>query len=60
MNRYRLLLLGLAVLLALSCAWSLAFGAAQVPLERVWAIIGQHLFGITPQVPVSSGQDSIV
>jgi len=59
-NRYRLLLLGLAVLLALSCAWSLAFGAAQVPLERVWAIIGQHLFGITPQVPVNSGQDSIV
>lgn len=60
MNRYRLLLLGLAVLLALSCAWSLAFGAAQVPLERVWAIIGRQLFGITPQVPVSSGQDSIV
>lgn len=60
MNRYRLLLLGLAVLLALSCAWSLAFGAAQVPLERVWAILGQHLFGIAPEVPVSAGQDSIV
>lgn len=60
MSRYRLLLLGLVVLLALSCAWSLAFGAAQVPLERVWAIIGQHLFGIAPQVPVNSGQDSIV
>lgn len=60
MNRYRLLLLGLAVLLALSCAWSLAFGAAQVPLERVWAILGQHLFGIVPEVPVNSGQDSIV
>jgi iron complex transport system permease protein len=59
-NRYRLLLLGLAVLLALSCAWSLAFGAAQVPLERVWAILGQHLFGIVPEVPVNSGQDSIV
>lgn len=60
MNRYRLLLLGLAVLLALSCAWSLAFGAAQVPLERVWAIIGQNLFGIVPEVPINSGQDSIV
>lgn len=60
MNRYRLLLLGLAVLLALSCAWSLAFGAAQVPLDRVLAILGQHLFGITPEVPVASGQDSIV
>lgn len=60
MSRYRLLLLGLAVLLALSCAWSLAFGAAQVPLERVWAILGQHLFGIVPEVPVNSGQDSIV
>lgn len=60
MSRYRLLLLGLVVLLALSCAWSLAFGAAQVPLERVWAILGQHLFGIAPQVPVNSGQDSIV
>lgn len=60
MSRYRLLLLGLAVLLALSCAGSLAFGAAQVPLERVWAILGQHLFGIAPEVPVSAGQDSIV
>ncbi len=60
MSRYRLLLLGLAVLLALSCAGSLAFGAAQVPLERVVAILGRHLFGITPEVPVGSGQDSIV
>lgn len=60
MSRYRLLLLGLALLLALSCAWSLAFGAAQVPLERVWAIIGQNLFGIVPEVPINSGQDSIV
>lgn len=60
MNRYRLLLLGLAVLLALSCAWSLAFGAAQVPLDRVLAILGQHLLGITPEMPINSGQDSIV
>ena len=60
MSRYRLLLLGLIVLLALSCAVSLGFGAAQVPLERVLAILGQHLFGITPAAPVSSGQDSIV
>lgn len=60
MSRYRLLLLGLAVLLALSCAWSLGFGAAQVPLERVLAILGQHLFGMVPETPPSAGQDSIV
>jgi len=59
-SRYRLLLLGLAVLLALSCAWSLGFGAAQVPLERVLAILGQHLFGMVPETPPSAGQDSIV
>lgn len=60
MTRFRLLLLGLAALLALSCALSLVFGAAQVPLERVLAILGQHLFGIAPEVAVSVGQDSIV
>lgn len=60
MSRYRLLLLGLAVLLALSCAWSLAFGAARVELGQVLAVLGQHLFGIAPEMPVSSGQDSIV
>ncbi|WP_374415614.1 FecCD family ABC transporter permease [Ectopseudomonas oleovorans] len=60
MSRFRLLLLGLGVLLALSCAVSLGFGAAQVPLERVLAILGQHLFGIVPDAAVSLGQDSIV
>nr|WP_218893331.1 iron ABC transporter permease [Pseudomonas oleovorans] len=55
-----MLLLGLGVLLALSCAVSLGFGAAQVPLERVLAILGQHLFGIVPDAAVSLGQDSIV
>lgn len=60
MSRFRLLLLGLSVLLALSCAVSLGFGAAQVPLERVLAILGQHLFGSVPDVAVSVGQDSIV
>lgn len=60
MSRFRLLLLGLSVLLALSCAVSLGFGAAQVPLERVLAILGQHLFGILPDAAVSLGQDSIV
>ena len=54
------LLLGLAVLLALSCALSLVFGAAQVPLERVLAILARQLFGIEPAVAVSVGQDSIV
>lgn len=60
MSRFRLLLLGLSVLLALSCAVSLGFGAAQVPLERVLAILAQHLFGIAPETAVSVGQDSIV
>ncbi|WP_275546335.1 MULTISPECIES: FecCD family ABC transporter permease [unclassified Pseudomonas] len=60
MSRYRLLLVGLAVLLALSCALSLAFGAARVELEQVLAILAQHLFGITAETPVSVGQDSIV
>jgi len=59
-TRFRLLLLGLAVLLALSCALSLVFGAAQVPLERVLAILARQLFGIEPAVVVSVGQDSIV
>ncbi|OWK48908.1 Hemin transport system permease protein HmuU [Pseudomonas oleovorans subsp. oleovorans] len=60
MTRFRLLLLGLAVLLVLSCALSLVFGAAQVPLERVLAILARQLFGIEPAVAVSVGQDSIV
>ncbi len=60
MTRFRLLLLGLAVLLALSFALSLVFGAAQVPLERVLAILARQLFGIEPAVAVSVGQDSIV
>ncbi|MBH3342090.1 iron ABC transporter permease [Pseudomonas mendocina] len=60
MSRYRLLLVGLAVLLALSCALSLAFGAARVELEQVLAILAGHLFGITAETPVSVGQDSIV
>ena len=60
MTRFRLLLLGLAVLLALSCVLSLVFGAAQVPLERVLAILARQLFGIEPAVAVSVGQDSIV
>nr|WP_232106575.1 iron ABC transporter permease [Pseudomonas mendocina] len=55
-----MLLVGLAVLLALSCALSLAFGAARVELEQVLAILAGHLFGITAETPVSVGQDSIV
>lgn len=60
MSRHRVLLLGLIVLLALSCTLSLAFGAARVELDQLLAILGQHLFGITPAAPVSVGQDSIV
>jgi iron complex transport system permease protein len=59
-TRLRLLLLVLALLLLLSCAVSLAFGSAQVPLERVLAILGRHLFGIQPEQAISVGQDSIV
>ncbi len=60
MSRYRLLLLGLALLLAMSCALSLAFGAAKVELDQVLSILGRHLFGIAVETPVSVGQDSIV
>lgn len=60
MTRLRLLLLVLALLLLLSCAVSLAFGSAQVPLERVLVILGRHLFGIQPEQAISVGQDSIV
>lgn len=60
MTRLRLLLLVLALLLLLSCAVSLAFGSAQMPLERVLAILGRHLFGIQPEQAISVGQDSIV
>ena len=60
MTRLRLLLLVLALLLLLSCAVSLAFGSAQVPLERVLAILGRHLFGIQPEQAISVGQGSIV
>jgi iron complex transport system permease protein len=59
-SRYRLLLLGLALLLAMSCALSLAFGAAKVELDQVLSILGRHLFGIAVETPVSVGQDSIV
>ncbi|VEE18172.1 transport system permease [Ectopseudomonas mendocina] len=60
MSRYRLLLLGLALLLAMSCALSLAFGAAKVELDQVLSILARHLFGIAVETPVSVGQDSIV
>ncbi|OEC34570.1 ABC transporter permease [Pseudomonas sp. 21C1] len=59
-RRYRLLLLVLGAALLLSCALSLAFGSAQVPLERVLAILAQRLFGISPEVAVNLGHDSIV
>ncbi len=59
-RRYRLLLLVLGAALLLSCALSLAFGSAQVPLERVLAILAQRLFGLAPEQAVSLGQDSIV
>ena len=57
---YRLLLVLLALALALSCAVSLVFGAAPVPLARVLEILGQRLFDLQPEQAVSSAQDSIV
>lgn len=57
---YRLLLVLLALALALSCAASLVFGAAPVPLARVLEILGQRLFDLPPAQAVSSAQDSIV
>ncbi|MDF2073306.1 iron ABC transporter permease [Pseudomonas mendocina] len=44
----------------MSCALSLAFGAAKVELDQVLSILGRHLFGIAVETPVSVGQDSIV
>ncbi|WP_258867583.1 FecCD family ABC transporter permease [Ectopseudomonas mendocina] len=44
----------------MSCALSLAFGAAKVELDQVLSILARHLFGIAVETPVSVGQDSIV
>ncbi|TBU98689.1 ABC transporter permease [Stutzerimonas kirkiae] len=56
---YRLLLVALCGLLALSCVCSLAFGAASVPLAQVWGIVGQRL-GLLEAGDWSSGQAAIV
>ena len=56
---YSLMLSGLGVLLLVSCAVSLGFGPARVPVEVVWHILLNKLFGIG-EVNWSPGQAHIV
>ena len=56
---YSLMLSGLGVLLLVSCVVSLGFGPARVPVEVVWHILLNKLFGIG-EVNWSPGQAHIV
>lgn len=56
---FRLLLVGLAALLALSLVAALGFGPARLPQEQVWAIVGERL-GLLQRGDWSDGQASIV
>lgn len=56
---YRLLLLGLAVALALSCIVALGFGPAAVPQAHVWGILAERL-GMSAAGDWSRGQEHIV
>ncbi len=58
-RRYALLLIGLGALLLVSCVVSLGFGPARVPVDAVWHILLNKLFGIG-EVSWSAGQDLIV
>lgn len=58
-HAYRLLLVALSALLAVSCMIALAFGSAQVPLAHIAGILGQHL-GLNPGGDWSRGQEHIV
>ncbi|KMM83469.1 iron complex transport system permease protein [Pseudomonas taetrolens] len=58
-RRYSLMLSGLGVLLLVSCVVSLGFGPARVPVEVVWHILLNKLFGIG-EVNWSPGQAHIV
>ncbi|MCB1652883.1 MAG: iron ABC transporter permease [Pseudomonadales bacterium] len=58
-RRYALLLACLGALLLVSCVISLGFGPARVPVDVVWHILLNKLFGIG-KVSWSAGQEHIV
>ena len=58
-RRYALLLIGLGALLLVSCVVSLGFGPARVPVDVVWHILLNKLFG-QGEVSWSAGQEHIV
>ena len=58
-RRYALLLIALGALLLVSCVVSLGFGPARVPVDVVWQILMNKLFGIGDK-NWSAGQEHIV
>ncbi|WP_350578938.1 iron ABC transporter permease [Pseudomonas sp. HY2-MNA-CIBAN-0224] len=58
-NRYALLLISLGALLLVSCVVSLGFGPARVPVDVVWHILLNKMFGLG-EVSWSAGQEHIV
>ena len=58
-NRYALLLISLGALLLVSCVVSLGFGPARVPVDVVWHIVLNKVFGLG-KVSWSAGQEHIV
>ncbi|KMN11353.1 FecCD family ABC transporter permease [Pseudomonas helleri] len=58
-NRYALLLISLGALLLVSCVVSLGFGPARVPVDVVWHIVLNKMFGLG-EVSWSAGQEHIV
>ncbi|MCU1725371.1 iron ABC transporter permease [Pseudomonas sp. 7P_10.2_Bac1] len=58
-RRYALLLMALGALLLVSCVVSLGFGPARVPVDVVWHILLNKVFGIG-EVSWSAGQEHIV
>lgn len=58
-RRYALLLMALGALLLVSCVVSLGFGPARVPVDVVWQILLNKLFGIGDK-NWSAGQEHIV
>ena len=58
-NRYALLLISLGALLLVSCVVSLGFGPARVPVDVVWHILLNKVFGLG-EVSWSAGQEHIV
>ena len=58
-NRYALLLISLGALLLVSCVVSLGFGPARVPVDVVWHIVLNKVFGLG-EISWSPGQEHIV